>query len=1223
MLAASDTYMRRIEEEIAKRILVLDGAMGTMIQGYGLSEADYRGEPFADCPAELKGNNDLLNITRPDVVGNIHEAYLTAGADIIETNTFNANRISMADYGLESAVYQLNLEGAKLARRYADRFSGTNPEKPRFVAGSIGPTNRTASMSADVNRPGARGVTFDDLAEAYAEQVRGLADGGVDLFLIETVFDTLNAKAALYAIDTLCRERGTRIPVMLSATVADAGGRLLSGQTIEAFYTSVKHADPLSVGLNCSFGADDMRPYLTRLGEVAECYLSAHPNAGLPNGFGGYDQTPHEMAKAIETYLKEGLVNIVGGCCGTTPVHIGLIANLAAKYPPRQRKTERHITTLNGLEPLRITPEANFINVGERTNVAGSAKFARLIRERNYEEALSVARAQVEDGAQVIDVCMDDGLIDGAQAMTEFLNLVASEPEIARVPVMIDSSKWEVLLAGLKCTQGKSVVNSISLKEGEAVFLDRARAIRRMGAAAVVMLFDETGQADTCERKIEVAGRAYKLLTEAGFPPEDIIFDPNVLSVATGIEEHNAYGVAFIEATRWIKANCPHAKVSAGVSNLSFAFRGNNRIREAMHSVFLYHAIAAGLDMGIVNPSMLQVYDEIEPELLTLAEDVVLNRRPDAAERLTAYAERTKGEAGAAKTDTDKLAWRNEPVGERLAYALLKGITDFADEDTKEAYETLGSPLAVIDGPLMGGMNRVGELFGAGKMFLPQVVKSARVMKKCVSWLTPHIERERSEGNSKAAGRVLLATVKGDVHDIGKNIVSVVLACNGYEIIDLGVMIPAETIVDAAVEENVDAIGLSGLITPSLEEMMKVVQELERRSLRIPVLIGGATTSPTHTAVRIAPLYSGVVIQTRDASDDARILSQLFSAGQADFIAGIRDEQQRLRETFTRGEAKKQYVSLAEARANRFRADFSKIVPPPQCARTVFRDYLLEKIAPYIDWTYFFAAWEFKGRFPELLDDPEKGAEARKLYTDAQTVLQDIIDRKRLKAHAVAGVFPAHSEGDDIVIQADAARTIRMPQLRNQEAGRDANRSLADFIAPSEAGLPDYIGALAVTVGDGMDELAAGYRERGDEYGAIIAKLLGDRLAEAFTIAVHEMMRKTLWGFAADENLSTEELLKGKYTGFRPAVGYPAVPDHSLKRELFELLDAEKHTGIRLTDSYMMMPAASVSALVLAHPDAGIFGVGKIDEEQLADYARRRGMAEEELRRIIPQAIQE
>ncbi|MDR0953770.1 MAG: methionine synthase [Rikenellaceae bacterium] len=1220
-----------IQAELAKRILVLDGAMGTMIQSYGLSEADFRGDLFGAVSAELNGLNDLLTLTRPEVIGRIHEAYLTAGADIVETNTFNANGISFREYGLQEQVYAVNRAAAELARSCADRFTALNPQKPRFVAGSIGPTNRMASLSADVNRPGERAVTFDELVEAYTPQIKGLAEGGVDLFLIETVFDTLNAKAALWAIAQLNEERQTPIPIMVSATVADQSGRLLSGQTIEAFFASVHPAGLLSVGLNCSFGADDMRPFLARLAEEADCYVSAHPNAGLPNGFGGYDQSPQQMARAVEVYLKEGLVNIIGGCCGTTPIHIGMIANMAAKYKPRAKNPDRHTTVFSGLEPLRVTRQTNFINIGERTNVAGSAKFARLIRQGNYEEALSVARAQVEDGAQIIDVCMDDGLIDGVQAMTEFLNLVASEPEIARVPVMIDSSKWEVLLAGLKCTQGKSVVNSISLKEGEAHFLRQAQTIHRMGAAAVVMLFDERGQADSYPRKIEVAERAYRLLTEAGFPPEDIIFDPNVLSVATGIEEHDAYGVDFIEATRWIKAHCPRAKVSAGVSNLSFAFRGNNRIREAMHSVFLYHAIAAGLDMGIVNPSLLQVYDEIPPDLLQLAEDVVLNRRPDAAERLMAYAEQTKGEEAATRGETDKLAWRAEPVAERLSYALLKGITDYVDEDTRQAYEQLGSPLAVIDGPLMGGMNRVGELFGAGKMFLPQVVKSARVMKRSVAWLTPYIERERAEGKSAAAGKILLATVKGDVHDIGKNILSVVLACNGYEIIDLGVMIPAEAIVEAAVREGVDAIGLSGLITPSLEEMMKVVAELERRGLQIPVQIGGATTSAIHTAVRIAPLYSGVVIHGRDASDGVRILNSLFSSRREEYIAEVQADQQRLRDRFARSEAQKQYVTLAEARKNRFRADFSKITPPRQCGRAVFKDYSLREIAQRIDWSYFFSAWEIKGRFPEVLDDPVKGREARKVYADAQAILREVIAEKRLKAHAVAGVFPAYSDGDDLVIAADARGTIRMPQLRNQEAGLAANRSLADFIAPRESGQPDYIGALVVTVGDGMEELVAEYRRQGDDYRAIVVQLLGDRLAEAFTTVIHDLIATTLWGFAPDEAAFRPDSREGtsvgshpkEPVGFRPAIGYPAIPDHSLKRELFDLLDAEEHIGVQLTDSYMMYPAASVSALVLAHPDAGIFGVGKIDAEQLTDYASRRGMPEGLLRRLMPQAIRE
>ncbi len=949
-----------ITDLLKEKILVLDGAMGTMIQRCGLSEADFRGTAFSGCACELKGNNDLLTVTRPEVIGGIHEAYLAAGADIIETNTFNANRLSLADYGLAGEVYRLNFEGAKLARACADRFAAKTPDKPRFVAGSMGPTSRTASMSADVNRPGAREVSFDELVEAYAEQVKGLADGGVDLFLVETIFDTLNAKAALYAIRSLCRERGIHIPVMVSATVADAGGRLLSGQTVEAFFASVRHAEPLSVGLNCAFGAAEMRPFLARLATAADCFVSAHPNAGLPNGFGGYDETPQSMAAAVERFLQEGLVNIVGGCCGTTPDHIRLIAELAAKYNPRKKPENQHITTLSGLEPLRIPAASDFVRIGERTNVAGSAKFARLIRERSFEEALSIARRQVEDGAQVIDVCMDDGLIDGAAAMTEFLHLIASEPEIARVPVMIDSSNWAVLLAGLKCTQGKSVVNSISLKEGESPFLERARTIREMGAAAVVMLFDERGQADTFERKIEVADRAYKLLTASGFPPEDILFDPNVLSVATGIEEHNAYGVAFIEATRWIRAHCPHAKVSAGVSNLSFAFRGNNRVREAMHAVFLRHAVDAGLDLAIVNPSALPAYDEIAPGLLSLAEDVVLDRRPDAAERMIAYIAEHQEDKPSKPETVKTAAWRAGSAAERLEYAILHGVTEFADEDTAEAYRDLGSPLAVIDGPLMAGMNRVGELFGEGQLFLPQVVKSARVMKKCVAWLTPYIEQERAEGRGHA-GKVLMATVKGDVHDIGKNIVSVVLACNGYRIVDLGVMVPAETIVEAAVRERVDAIGLSGLITPSLEEMMHVVSELERRRLRIPVMIGGATTSPTHTAVRIAPLYEGLVVHSRDASDGARILNRLFSDSET-FTSEVRAEQQRLREKFEADEAQKQLIPLAEARANRFRTDFSNIVTPNRLGAITYRNYPLDEVARAIDWSYFFAAWEIRGR---------------------------------------------------------------------------------------------------------------------------------------------------------------------------------------------------------------------------------------------------------------------
>lgn len=1213
----------RIEQELEHRVLVLDGAMGTMIQGYGLTEEDYRGERFAGCASELKGCNDLLSVVSPEVIGRIHEAYLLAGADIIETNTFNANRISLADYGLEDAVYELNLASTRLARSYADKYSRENPDKPRFVAGSIGPTNRTASLSPDVNNPGYRAVTFDTLTDAYAEQVRGMIDGGVDLFLVETVFDTLNAKAALWAIDAVCAEKGVSLPVMVSGTITDASGRILSGQTVEAFYISLKHARLLSIGLNCAFGAEQMKPYIARLGEMADCYISAHPNAGLPNGFGGYDETPQKMALTIEAYLKEGLLNIVGGCCGTTPVHIGMIANMAHKYAPRKRREPSHVTLLSGLEELKITPEANFINVGERTNVAGSAKFARLIRERKFDEALSVARDQVEGGAQIIDVCMDDGLIDGVTAMTEFLNLIASEPDIARVPVMIDSSKWEVLEAGLKCVQGKSVVNSISLKEGEEVFLGHARTIHRSGAAAVVMLFDERGQADTFARKTEVAGRAYRLLTENGFPAEDIIFDPNVLAVATGIEEHDNYGVDFIEACRWIKNNCPYAKVSGGVSNLSFSFRGNNRLREAMHSVFLFHAIAAGMDMGIVNPAMLQVYTDIPADLLELTEDVVLNRRKDATERLSAYADQMKEREATHADDSDRLAWRNNTVEERLAYSLLKGITDFIDADTAEALEVCGSPLAVIEGPLMDGMDRVGELFGAGKMFLPQVVKSARVMKRSVAWLTPLIEQERAAGRSASAGKVLVATVKGDVHDIGKNIVSVVMACNGYQIVDLGVMVPCETIVDTAEKEGAGVIGLSGLITPSLEEMMKVVAELERRGLKTPVLIGGATTSAMHTAVKIAPLYSGVVIHAKDASDNIKILSELFSVRRDGYIDGIKAAQEKLRDEFQRGEEDKKYLSLEHARRNRLKADFSDIAVPNQLGRIVFRDYPLAEIAKYIDWTYFFKAWELKGRYPDILEHPVYGEQATALFADAQKLLQEIISGHLLQANAVVGLYPAHSEGDDIVVVLNDGRQVRFAQLRNQEAGQAVSRSLSDLMAPQESGLTDYIGAFAVTAGIGMDALVASYREKGDDYSAIIVKLLGDRLAEAFAEALHTMVRRTLWGYAADESISVEDVIKGRYVGFRPAFGYPASPDHSLKRVLFDLLEAEEHAGIGLTESYMMTPAASVSGLMFANPAAGIFGVGKVDREQFSDYARRRGISEEELATLIPQHLRE
>ena len=1031
-----------IHDQSARRILILDGGLGTMIQGYGLSEEDYRGTRFADWKILLKGCNDLLVLTRPQVIAEIHEAYLKAGADIISTDTFNASAVSMADYGLEAYVYEMNRAAAALARKVADGYTLRNPSKPRFVAGSIGPTNRTASISPDVNNPGYRAVTFDDLRASYAEQVRGLLDGGADVLLIETIFDTLNAKAALFAIEETFAERGRRIPVMVSGTITDASGRTLSGQTIEAFYASIAHANPFSVGLNCGYGAELMLPYIERLAAVAGCAVSSHPNAGLPNGFGGYDETPEMMAATIGTYLDKGLLNIVGGCCGTTPEHIAAIAQVASKYTPRAIPEPEHVTTLSGLETLRITPEANFVNVGERTNVAGSAKFAGLIREKKYEEALSVARQQVEGGAQIVDICMDDGLIDGPTAMRDFLNLVMSEPDIARVPVMIDSSKWEVLEAGLRCVQGKSVVNSISLKEGERRVPAPGRdSIRRYGAAAVVMLFDEQGQADTFERKIAVAGRAYKLLTENGFPAEDIIFDPNVLSVATGIEEHDGYGIDFIRACGWIKANCPYAKVSGGVSNLSFSFRGNNKVREAMHSVFLYHAIAEGMDMGIVNPSMLQVYSEIPSELLELCENVVLNRRPDATERLTAYAQQLKDKSGTVSDDTQRLQWRKGSVDERLAHAMLKGITDFIDEDTEEAYRSLGNALAVIEGPLMNGMNRVGELFGSGKMFLPQVVKSARVMKRAVAVLTPYIEQERSEGRAASAGRIVVATVKGDVHDIGKNIVSVVLACNGYQIEDLGVMVETGRIADAASKWQADVIGLSGLITPSLEEMAKVIVSVEQMGLKIPILIGGATTSDMHTAVKLAPLYSGPVIHVKDASEDVRILGELNSAHREDFLRNLRTEQQRLREEFER----RTRVRTARSRK---RAPSSRRSIGPGCPCRGKRDGICSATIRSKSWSareleLFFQRMGTSRALSGPVRRSEAGEEARRVFDDAQRLLSEIVDRRLLRADGVIGLYPAASDGDDIVLYADESRN---GADETAATAQSAGRPRAEFV---------------------------------------------------------------------------------------------------------------------------------------------------------------------------------
>ncbi|MDE5579725.1 MAG: methionine synthase [Alistipes sp.] len=1195
-----------LHDLLASRILLLDGGLGTMIQQYGFAEEEYRGERFRDHASRLRGCNDVLVLTQPQAVREIHEKYLAAGADIVTTDSFNANAVSLRDYGLEACAYEISRAAAVLARGAADAFTARNPQKPRFVAGSMGPTNRTASISADVADPAAREVTFRELVAAYTEQARGLLDGGADILLVETVFDTLNAKAALYAIDTLATKRGGDIPTMLSGTLADASGRTLSGQTVEAFCASVSHARLLSIGFNCAYGAKQMLPYLERLAAVAPFRISAHPNAGLPNVMGGYDETPAMFAEDVGEYLRRGIVNIVGGCCGTTPEHIFELQKIVGGYAPRPLPAPRHDTVLSGLEPLRIVPEANFVNVGERTNVAGSARFARLIREGSYEEALSVARAQVEAGAQIVDVCMDDGLIDGPSAMRTFLNLMASEPEIARVPVMIDSSKWEVLAAGLEVTQGKAIVNSISLKEGEAEFLRRAREIRRYGAAAVVMLFDERGQADTFGRKIEVARRAYDLLTADGFPAEDIVFDPNILAVATGIPEHDGYAKAFIDATRWIKENLPHAKVSGGVSNLSFAFRGNNAVREAMHSAFLCHAIAAGMDMGIVNPQMLRVYSDIEPELLERVEDAILCRRPDAAERLADYAQQVRQEAETKPQAAD--AWRAGTLRERIGHAMRKGIADHIEEDALEGLRELGTPMAVIDRLLMPAMEQVGTLFGEGKMFLPQVVKTARVMKRAVAALAPHIEQQA--GPAHAAGRVLIATVKGDVHDIGKNIVSVVMACNGYAIRDLGVMVEPQRIADEAESWGADCICLSGLITPSLDEMTRVCEELERRGSHIPVLIGGATTSAMHTAVRIAPVYSGTVVHSPDASRNTQILAELLGPGRAAYEAKIRAEQESLREQFRAAEKARTLLPLAEARKNRPARPHVPVVPLHP-GRMVFPDFDVADAEPYIDWSFFFAGWELPGRYPEILDHPEKGAEARKLFADAQALLARIRDERLLTLQGVVGIFSARSEGDDIVATDPKGRDRRLAMLRNQTRGAE-NRSLADFIAPAG----DWIGCFAVTAGIGLKELTARFRDEGDDYSAIMAKLLADRLTEAFAEAVHLFVRRQMWGYERSDMPAPAQVVRGDYRGRRMAFGYPASPDHTLKREVFDLLAAEVTTSMHLTENHMIDPGEALCGLLFA--DADYFAVGTVDEEQIADYARRRGLDPETVRKVIP-----
>lgn len=1219
--------MLTLAELSEQRILVLDGAMGTMIQAHHLTEADYRGERLAAHPQSLKGNNDLLSLTRPALIAGIHRAYLEAGADIIETNTFNANAISQSDYGLEALVYELNRASAEIARAVAAEFNARTPNKPRFVAGSIGPTNRTASLSPDVNDAGARNITFDALKTAYKEQARGLVDGGADILLVETIFDTLNAKTALAGLEALFEETGYSLPVMISGTITDASGRTLSGQTPEAFWHSVRHARPFSIGLNCALGAAEMRAHIETIARIADgTRVSCHPNAGLPNEFGGYDQTPAEIAGHLRDFARHGFVNIVGGCCGTTPEHIRAIAAAVNGLPPRPVPPQQTCTRLSGLEPLTITPLTNFINIGERTNVAGSIKFKRLIQEGQFEEALRIAAQQVENGAQIIDINFDDGLLDGEACMTRFLNLIAGEPDIARVPVMIDSSKWSVQEAGLKCVQGKSIVNSISLKEGEARFKEIARQIRRYGAAVVVMAFDERGQATSLADRVAVCTRAYHILVdEVGFPPEDIIFDANILTVATGLEEHNNYAVDFIEATRLIKQTLPHCKVSGGVSNISFSFRGNEAVREAMHSAFLYHAIKAGLDMAIVNAGQLAVYDDIPADLLERVEDVLLNRRADATERLVAFAETVKAAAGGGKPAED-IAWRDWPVKKRLEHALVKGLDQYIVADTEEARQQCARPLEVIEGPLMDGMNRVGDLFGAGKMFLPQVVKSARVMKKAVAHLIPFIEAEKAgSGQSSSAGKILLATVKGDVHDIGKNIVGVVLACNNYQVIDLGVMVPAEKILDTAAQEQVDAIGLSGLITPSLDEMVHVAGEMERRGFTQPLLIGGATTSRMHTAVKIENAYSRPTIHVLDASRSVGVVEKLLNAKTRDaFAAEIRAEYAGLRNRHAARQTAQRLVPLAEARARRLQFDLAhaNVITPQFLGNRVFNNLDLGVIAERIDWTPFFHVWEMSGVYPQILADTLKGKEAARLFEDAQTMLRDIIREKSLTARAVLGLYPANSRGDDLIFYADVARTIPIATfatLRQQE-DRGAGRplmALADFIAPAESGLADYAGCFAVTAGIGAAELVARYERDHDDYSAIMVKAIADRLAEALAEWLHEQVRQKFWGYAPDEDLTNDDLVAEAYRGIRPAPGYPACPDHTDKGTIFSLLAAPETIGVHLTENFAMAPAASVSGFYFANPQARYFSVGKIGRDQVADYAKRRHMTVAEAERWL------
>ena len=1211
------TSTHKIHQLLQQRILILDGAMGTMIQSYKLEEADYRGERFVDHPCDVKGNNDLLSLTQPKIISDIHRAYFEAGADIVETNTFNGTSIAMADYQMEGLVYELNKESAKLARKVADEFTAQNPNKPRFVAGVLGPTNRTASISPDVNNPGFRNVSYDELVESYLESIAGLVDGGADLLLVETIFDTLNAKAALFAIETYFEQHKIHFPIMISGTITDASGRTLSGQTTEAFWNSLFHVQPISIGLNCALGAEQLRQYVEELSRIATCHVSAHPNAGLPNEFGEYDESPEAMAFHIKEWAQSGFLNIIGGCCGTAPAHIKAIADAVANVTPRIPTKNNHHCRLSGLEPFNITPESLYVNVGERTNVTGSARFAKLVKEGDYDTALDVARQQVESGAPIIDINMDEGMLDSKEAMVTFLNLIASEPDISRVPIMIDSSKWEVIEAGLKCIQGKGIVNSISMKEGEQKFIEQAKLVRRYGAAVIVMAFDEMGQADTRERKREICTRSYDLLTKVvGFPPEDIIFDPNIFAIATGIDEHNNYAVDFIESVKDIKQALPHALISGGVSNVSFSFRGNNPIREAIHAVFLYHAIKAGMDMGIVNAGQLAIYDDLPEELRERVEDVVLNRRQDATERLLDIAEKYKGD-GKTVEKVEDLEWRSWPVEKRLEHALVKGITDYIDDDTELARQNAAKPLHVIEGPLMDGMNVVGDLFGEGKMFLPQVVKSARVMKKAVAYLMPFIEDEKEEGDvSTNNGKILMATVKGDVHDIGKNIVGVVLQCNNFEIIDLGVMVSCADMLEAAKREKVDIIGLSGLITPSLDEMVHVAKEMERLGFELPVMIGGATTSVIHTAVKIDQNYHGAIIHVKDASRAVGVAQNLITADTREaYIAKIKADYADRRTRHKGRKNTRRQLTITAARINKTKIDWQAYQPtiPKKLGVQTFDDYPLSELVERIDWTPFFQAWELAGKYPRILDDEIVGEHALNLFRDAKAMLTKIVDEKWLKARAVFGFFPANSvNDDDIEIYTDDNRnevlmTLRSLRQQTERPPGRPNAALADFIAPKDSGVKDYIGSFAVTAGIGIEQHIARFEDDHDDYQSIMLKALADRLAEAFAERLHELVRKDLWAYVADETLDNEALIDEKYQGIRPAPGYPACPDHTEKGMLWQLLEPEKNAGMTITESFAMLPTAAVSGFYFAHPESRYFGLGKIDQDQVEDYAERKG----------------